>query len=386
MVLCLSPTGLSVGRALYESGVPVYGADTDILEIGHYSSFFRHHSPFFLERKLDRLLDTLIAFAKSCNHSPVLFPAGDDQIEWVAHHHADLKPYFRLQDCAKPETASRFVDKRIFYEWVRTAYDHLPKTCVPENEEQVQAVAEDLQYPVILKPARGHAWRRHLRGAKVLEVSTPSELLREYRRHALFDSALVLQEVIPGPENEIVVAACAIGQKGEPLSVFTARKARQYPYYFGSASYCVSEWVPEVAELSIDILTRLRFRGVCGTEFKRDHRTGRWALIEINPRPTLWFDVARASGVNPVDAIYRDLAGLPQNPRRHQRDGITWRYLARDLIACYRYWWRSDPQTPSMISTLKWPHSEAIASKQDISAAFVYPFYVIIHALRHLIT
>lgn len=385
MVLCLSPTGLSVARALRETGARVYGHDPDPLEIGRCSSLMRALPGAPSRGAGPRLIEALLEFAARSPSPPVLFTAGDDQIEWVAEHHGALGERYRLQGCAAPEVVRRLVDKRPFYDWMATLGADLPATHFPAALGDVEKVAPRLSYPAILKPARGHAWRRHLHGAKVVQVRNADELLDAYRIQARFDPALLIQEVVPGPEREIAVAACAVAQDGRSLGVVTARKSRQYPYFFGSASYCVSEWMPDIAELSLHLLARMHFRGLCGTEFKRDPRTGRWRLIEINPRPTLWYDLARAAGVNLVDAVYRDLAGLPPKPVASQRDGVCWRYLARDWVACAKAWGRRDPDAPRLVEALRCPDVEAIAWWRDPLATLFYPLYVLLHAGRHLV-
>jgi predicted ATP-grasp superfamily ATP-dependent carboligase len=374
-----------VARALTQAGAPVYGCDPDPLEIGHFSSLVRKDAGFSAEPDDERRLAGLLAFSEASAQRPVLFTAGDDQIEWVARHHPRLAPRFRLQDCARPEVALRYVDKREFYAFAATFGAELPVTHYPRNAEELAAIAADLRYPVILKPLRGHAWRKRLRGAKVIVAADAGELKREYARVSGADAELMVQEVIGGPEKNIAVAACAIGSRGQVLGVFTARKRRQFPYYYGSASCCTSEWLPQIADLSLTLLSRMGFRGVCGTEFKRDPRTGRWILIEINPRPTLWFDLARVAGVNLVEAAYRDLAGLPPAPVARQRDGVEWRYLARDWATCARYRMRRDADAPGLREILRLPESEAIASRLDPKATAAYPFYVLVHALRHLV-
>lgn len=362
-----------------------FGFDIDPLEIGHFSSAFKRAPGLPSRQKPATLLDALLRLAARSPEPPVLFTAGDDQVEWVAEHHEALAGSYRLQGCANPDVATRFVDKRSFYAWMEESGAETPRTLFPESEEDLRKEVGRLRFPVILKPARGHAWRRHLRGAKVIEVTDAASLSRVYDEQARFDPALVVQEVIPGPEREIVVAACALAGGGEALGVFTARKWRQFPYLYGSASFCVSEWIPEIADLSLGLLARLGFRGLCGTEFKRDSRTGRWVLIEINPRPTLWYDLARASGVNLIESVYRDLAGLPRRSLPRQRDGVTWRYLARDWITCLKAWGRADPDAPSIGAALRWPDTEAICSAAEPASCAAYPFYLLAHAARHLI-
>jgi predicted ATP-grasp superfamily ATP-dependent carboligase len=275
------------------------------------------------------------------------------------------------------------VDKRRFYDFAEQCGATLPVTHYPRGAEEMAALSGTLRYPVVLKPLRGHAWRKRLRGAKVIVADGADELMRLYSQLEGFDAGWMVQEVVTGPERNIMVAACAVGSRGQVLGVFTARKRRQFPYYYGSASCCSSEWMPEIADMSLELLSRMGFRGVCGTEFKRDPRSGRWLLIEINPRPTLWFDLARASGVNLIEAAYRELAGLPLSPPARQRDGPEWRYLARDWVTCARYRMRRDPDSPGLSEIFRVPTSEAIASRLDPLATATYPLYVIVHALRH---
>ena len=121
----------------------------------------------------------------------------------------------------------------------------------------------------------------------------------------------MLQEVIRGPEANIFVAGLYTDAKGDCLSIFTARKTRQYPPMYGSGSYMEACWSQEIADLSIDLIRRLDYKGICGSEFKWDERDERWKLIEVNTRPTLWFSLTRAAGVDVIWDAYCDLVGLP---------------------------------------------------------------------------
>ena len=56
-------------------------------------------------------------------------------------------------------------------------------------------------------------------------------------------------------------------------------------------------------------------------------------MIEINLRPTLWFGLAEASGVDVVYATYRELIGLPALQSGPQKEGIKWIYTVRDLMS-----------------------------------------------------
>ena len=138
-----------------------------------------------------------------------------------------------------------------------------------------------------------------------------------------------------------------------------------------------SEWQPEVASLSTELVGALGYAGVCGTEYKPDPRDGRWKLIEINPRPTLWFSLCRAAGCDVVHHEYRHLVGRALEPQvGRQRDGVRWQYFLRDLISLTYYLRRGELGWSRLVEALSpLRKDEAIASFRDPRAALYYPLY-----------
>jgi predicted ATP-grasp superfamily ATP-dependent carboligase len=138
-----------------------------------------------------------------------------------------------------------------------------------------------------------------------------------------------------------------------------------------------SEWQPEVARLSAELVGALGYAGICGTEYKPDPRDGRWKLIEINPRPTLWFSLCRAAGCDVVYHEYRRLVGRPLDPQvGRQLDGIRWQYFLRDLISLAHYLRRGELGWRALAEALSpLRKDEAVASFRDPGATFYYPLY-----------
>jgi predicted ATP-grasp superfamily ATP-dependent carboligase len=54
------------------------------------------------------------------------------------------------------------------------------------------------------------------------------------------------------------------------------------------------------------------FSGISQIEFKKDKKSGKYYLMEINPRIWLWMQTASESGVNLVMAYYDHLAQRPE--------------------------------------------------------------------------
>lgn len=334
VVLCLSPTGLAVARSLAPRGVAVYGSDPATREIGHYSRWVQHDPRFSTAEPGPELLEGLLAWGAEQSHRPVIFIAGDAYIDFVSDHRDALSQHFILAKSMRREVNSLFTNKRTFYERCESEGVGMPRTFFPKDDAEAQSAADTLRYPAIVKPTLGHLFRRKLKGEKLVEVDSPSDLLRWWRQFRDWGGESVLQEVIEGPEANIFVAGMYTDEQGDTRSIFTARKTRQYPPMYGSGSFMEACWSEEIADLSIDLIRRLGYTGICGTEYKWDERDDAWKLIEVNTRPTLWFSLTRAAGVDVIWDAYCDLIGQPNPVHANcQDDRVRWQLPVRDLVS-----------------------------------------------------
>ena len=146
-----------------------------------------------------------------------------------------------------------------------------------------------------------------------------------------------MQEIIPGPESAITVFGGYIAKDGGVRQAFTGRKLRQYSPGFGSASLARSEKLEETRRLSEGFLSAAGFRGIASAEFKYDERDGKLKIIEVNPRPALWFALSHHAGKRIALAAFNDLQAAAAVPEREQDDGVLWRYLFKDLYSSFFY-------------------------------------------------
>jgi len=376
LVLTVSPTGLAVARSLAPRGVQVFGIDAARWEIGHFSRWFRRDPRIAYRAPGPGLLQPLLAWAREQPKPPVLFVAGDPYIDFVAEHHAALRERFILAESMRPDVCSMFLDKRRFYERCLAMGLALPATFFPADEADARRAARALRYPAIVKPTLGHLFRQRLGGDKLVEVFDPESLVDWWRRFRAWGGDSVLQEVIVGPEANLMVAAVYTDSLLQVRSLFTARKTRQYPPNYGSGSYMEACWSDEIARLSADLVRKLGYRGLCGTEYKWDPRDKAWKLIEVNPRPTLWFALTRAAGVDVVWDAYCDLTGQP-NPVHTacQDDRVRWQLLVRDLVSGWHFLRRRELSFREYLRTVVDPRRKeyAVLSRRDPVAALGYP-------------
>jgi len=336
VVLGLSPTGLYAIRELSRAGFPVLGVSED-RGCAATSNFLNHPDRLWLVQDDVTLHGKLLDSGTRETQRPILLPTSDLYIEFVADHYTELAEVFTLQASYSSGFASNLLEKGNFYKLCAEHGMPAPGIWYPETQAELYDLAAVLPFPCILKPKLIHRAVTFLKGKKVLLVKNREEYLLTIKNLPDDLGGWVIQEVIPGPESNILLLAGYFDSNSDPVEIFTARKLRQYPPGFGSASLVQSETDAGILEASTRFLKQIGFKGVCGTEFKLDPRDGKLKIIEINPRPTLWFHLSHASGKRIVETACLDLAGLPFEKTSPQVDGVLWRYALKDLYSKFFY-------------------------------------------------
>jgi len=182
VVLCLTATGLSVARSLGYHGVEVYGLDSNRWQIGHFSKYVHDSSTLSCKQNKEQLLKNLINYARNKNPQPVLFAAGDDEVQFVSEYAETLKHHFTM-----PQSYNKFtgllLNKISFYKECMELGAEIPVTFFPNNLKDVESISKKISYPAIIKPGLGHEWRKRFKGKKVIEISSPPELLSKYEQY-----------------------------------------------------------------------------------------------------------------------------------------------------------------------------------------------------------
>ncbi len=124
----------------------------------------------------------------------------------------------------------------------------------------------------------------------------------------------MVQELIPGGDDELYTVGSYIAVDGTVLGLFSGRKLRQSPPGVGTCRVGEAVWVQDNVDAALRLLRAFEFHGVSQVEFKRDPRDGRYKLMEINPRLWLWHGLAAALGVDFARIAYLDLLGRRGEP------------------------------------------------------------------------
>lgn len=324
---------LSVARSLGRAGVDVHVLAED-----------RSPSPARHSRRVTSLVeiegaDAQAWWAEWLGHEPaggVVLPCCDDGLEFLAGHRAWLMELGYAPIEADDDVLLAMLDKEQTYALARRAGIDVPRTACVAGDTGSFQLPSDLSYPCALKPRHSHQFWRQFH-CKAVVVESRGELDDMLAVVASSGLAMIVTEIVPGGDDEYCSYYSYLDEDGEALLHFTKRKIRQFPAPFGTGSYHVSRWDPEVAEVGLRFFQSVGVRGMGNVEFKRDNRDGRLKLIECNPRFTAANELVRLAGIDLARLAYRRALGQPYRCPGYFKDGVRQWHPTEDVRAFLGY-------------------------------------------------
>jgi predicted ATP-grasp superfamily ATP-dependent carboligase len=353
--------GLDILRDLGRHGVPMLALDPDPKAIGLRSRYAAGRvCPSPLEDE-EAFLTWMETIGPSLPQRAVVFPSHDEFIWPLSRHAGRLEPWF-IVPFSRWDVMSKVHDKRAQMEAAWRAGVDTPKTVFVSSGAELQAAAGEIRFPAVLKPVESLAFKLRFH-RHILDVETPEELTRIYDKVDDL-GVLMLQERIPGGEDELWTVGSYLDAGSRPLAVFTGHKLRQYPHAGGSCLAGVSHWDERLADAALRLLRELHFHGVSQVEFKRDPRDGRYCLMEINARHWKWHGLAARCGVNLSLAAYRDAIGDPYIAP-HQRDGVKWIVANKDVPLALLEIAKRQRSAPEYVRSLRGTRMDGLHALDD---------------------
>ncbi len=304
--LLTSPTHdgtLAAARCLGQLGIPVTmaGDPMELSAPARWSKYVTRWESAPSAHDPGLLVDWLLDFGRR-NPGHVLYPTSDDLAWLFAEHASQLSAVYHLY---QPSAASllKLLDKGSLKANCDALGIATPKTLFPQCVSDALLGAEELGYPVLLKP-RTQVLQRG--GGKGHIVRGPAELELFYKRVMAFEAhAPLIRERIPGVHHPMLQAYReAAAESVYSISGFlthdgqivarAARKILQRPRRVGVGICFESAPVDPQALTDVRRLCQVNgYYGVFEVEFLRHE--GQLELIDFNPRfyGQLGFDIGR---------------------------------------------------------------------------------------------
>lgn len=328
VVLNMHYSGLGIARNLEHLGASVYGLSSDESFPGNRSKHCTYLRCPDTERQPAACRDFLLAFAERLGDRPILLPTRDHDIEFILRFRGDLESAYVIPYPAS-EIVGGMLDKSRLFGIARQTGIRCPKDRVVRSMTELDACRAPIGFPCMVKPLRSTDWRRNdvwdlVGRRKAVKIDSWEELKRFYARLEGRAREIHVQELVPGPDNNLVVFGSYFNPRSDLVRYFTARKVIQYPAQSGTGVVVRSEPIPAIVQPSLSLLKGLGYHGVSEIEYKFDDRRGEYVLIEVNPRHWDQHRLGAVSGVNLTIALCRDLAG-ENVPVEYQRSSpVTW--------------------------------------------------------------
>lgn len=396
IVMHMFYTGLGIARSLGERGVRVIGLTS---KRGVYGSFTRYAKVLSAPDSRDEpeaLLKFLLNLGKELGTSAVIFPTRDDDLVFLSRFRSELEAYFRL--VVPEETVlDACLNKWTTYQMAQQAKVPAPKSWLIEGKADLQRVIAEVTYPCVLKAVAAYHWRQGhnweiVGGRKAIGIFNERDLLAEYQAISSADHRALLQEMVPGGDEGLVIVACYLDRASRWVAGFNTQKVLQIPEGFGTGCIVQSVSRPELFEPTRRLLESMHFAGIAEVEYKWDAATGEYKLIEINPRPWDQHRLGNAAGVDLMYVAYCELAGLPLPQLGQPVPGHKW--IAEDSFATtairslfgtgpntrtlfglargnriYGIWWGKDP-LPALVYWITFIPKLTVAGFRAVWSAF----------------
>jgi predicted ATP-grasp superfamily ATP-dependent carboligase len=313
--------GLAAVRSLGRAGIPVLALDHRRSALGFRSRYAKAvlcPDP----QDEDAFVSFLAELGAELGRPAPLFPTHDEPLNAIARGADRLGDRFRFP-FPPWDVLSRVQSKRAQLEAAAEAGVSVPRTLHPRSLEEARQAAGELGYPVLVKPSATEGFRR--RFGRPFRCENERELEEAHAQAEPYGP--MVQEVVPGGDEELYTLGSYLADDGEALGLFCGRKLRQTPPGVGTCRVGEPVWVEDVVQQGLALLRALSFHGISQVEFKRDRRDGGLKLMEVNPRLWQWHSLAAACGVDVPLIAYRDLVGERPAPAsmngRRRRWAIT---------------------------------------------------------------
>lgn len=314
---------------------------------------------------LEKSARELCALGSALRTRPVLYYSNDAQLLMVSRQREELQRHFRFL-MPDPQLIEDMIDKSRFQLLASRKGFPAPRTLLRPAADSGR-IEFPWGYPCILKPASRVGWfESKVMGEephKVFKVQSAEELERKSELLRARGREFILQEFIGGGDDQIFSFHAYFDRSSSPLAWFVGRKVRTYPLETGRSSCLELVREPQLVELGISTLQSIGFQGVVKVDFKRDPHTGRFYLLEINPRFNLWHYLGAVSGVNLPEVAYRYLHGSWSGPSPVYSTGRCWINVPLDIRAAWSalrkgrlaFWkWLGSYLRPKVFNTFAW--------------------------------
>ena len=311
-------SSLAVIRSLGKKGINVTAAEETLFATSFFSKYCKHRVVYPSPVKHQKEFISYMLELVEKTHYEVLIPMVDVCSMPIVEHEKEFSEYTII---ALPDRQT-FIKAYNKANTLRIAMKNgipCPKTYFIDARCELEDIANELDYPVIIKPQVGFGSR----GFRLCK--NKEELVAKYKEVYAEHSSLLIQEYIPNG-GEIGVYTL-FDHDSNPCALSVQERLRSYPVGGGPSTLRRTIKNVEVAEMAFKLLKIIGWFGVAMVEFRVDPRDGIPKLMEVNPRFWGSLQLSILSGVDFPYLLYKLVTDGEVESNLDYKEGVVCRWM-----------------------------------------------------------
>ncbi len=358
---------LGLARQAYDMGLKV------LLFIPERLSVARFSRKVHKVRKFDRVNQISDLLEEYANNDTLVIPTSDEYIEYLHANYEQIKNRC-IVGIPSTECVNIFSNKRKTYQFAERNEIAHPKSWYPDTLDDIPLIAENVKYPIVIKPAIMYEFYKHF-GKKAFLCKSKSELYNKCKIIAKSYpiDGLLIQEFLSGGAK-CLYSYGVFAVNGNPKAWLTANRIRQNPMDFGnSTTFAITCDIPEIELCAKKILNSLNYTGLAELEFMYDYASGKYKFLEINLRAWKWHLISKGLGFGFFTEYIKAIKG-ENSDFVQSNNQVAWVERLTDFAVVFKEIICGKMNLSDVITTYKNDKIYAVWDREDIAPFFTYFF------------
>ncbi|WP_156300689.1 ATP-grasp domain-containing protein [Thermococcus sp. EP1] len=355
-------SSLAVIRSLGKKGLKITAGEETRFATGFFSKYVKERVVYSSPRKNPKGFIKFLKTILSKDEYEMLIPVADATLLQIIKHKEELEKYTTIP-YPDYEKFIKAYDKGKVVKLAQKLRIPVPDTHFVQDSEELNTLAREIIYPVILK-ARFSFGSRGVRIA-----NSRKELFEKYKELSeKFGNLILLQEYIPKGDEIGVYTLFDLTHK--PVAVTVQRRIRSYPVSGGPSTLretIKGELAEKASKIAFTLLRELKWYGIAMVEFRVDPRDNTPKIMEVNPRFWGSLQLSILAGVDFPYLLYKLFTDKKVEPVLDYKEGVQCRWLLPGDIL----WFLSSPnKLKNLKEFLKFNTNYDILSLEDPGPTF----------------
>jgi predicted ATP-grasp superfamily ATP-dependent carboligase len=371
LVLGGGVTGLGVVWALGRRGIDVYLVVDRKNDYAIFSKYCKRSFivPGYRQNReiLNKLLRKISSIAST---RIVVYPTSDLDALNLSIQKESLADDFYFV-VGNKQAVEILVNKKKFYKLLSQSGINYPNTYFPENIEEIKQIADNVTYPIFMKPPITQLFTQIFGEGKGFIANSAKELIIYYKLAIKYGIKMMVQEIIPGPAYNSYQLEGYYNKAHWPVILFARQRLRIWPPDFGNTTLCISIPLAKLSKektMVNELLKKIAYSGLMSAEFKKDSRDGTLKFLEINARAWWHIWLSSICKADIIFSSYLDAIGEKVIINHEEYEtGVGSTYLALDLIASAKMLFSRELSLKQWFASLQRIKTDAFFRLEDLS-------------------